>query len=103
MMHQLTVFYYHMRVKLSEYLEVEAQIIRLNAEKVKYDRSKSEDEKKKIADKQRKIADSFSSAAQKIAIKSTKAEKTAGEECKENEKYQIDDVTDSMPDSAEIW
>ena len=103
MMHQLTVFYYHMRVKLSEYLEVEAQIIRLNAEKIKYDRSKSEEEKKKIADKQRKIADNFSSAAQKIAIKSTKAEKTADQECRENENYKIDDVTDSMPDSAEIW
>ena len=105
MMHQLTTFYYHMRVKLSEYLELESQIIRLNAEKVKYDRSKSEEEKKKIADKQRKIADKFSSAAQKIAIKSTKAEKVADAECKQdqNEKYKIDDVSDNMPDSSVIW
>ena len=103
MMHQLTTFYYHMRVKLSEYLELESQIIRLNAEKLKYDRSKTEEEKKKIADKQRKIADKFSSAAQKIAIKSTKAEKVAVSECKQDEKYKIDDVTDNMPDSAVIW
>ncbi len=105
MMHQLTTFYYHIRIRLSEYLELESQIIRLNAEKIKYDRTKSEAEKKKIADKQRKIADKFSSAAQKIAIKSTKAEKVADAECKsdQNTKYKIDDVSDTMPDSSVIW
>ena len=62
-------------------------------------------QKKKIADKQRKIADKFSSAAQKIAIKSTKAEKVANDECRQdqNEKYKIDDVSDNMPDSSVIW
>lgn len=103
MMHQLCVFYYHMRVKVSEYLELESQIILLNAEAIKYDRSKSEEEKKKIAEKQKKIAAKFLKLSQVIAIKSTKAEKTAGEECKENEKYKIGDVTDSMPDSSDIW
>lgn len=105
MMHQLTTFYYHMRIRLSEYLELESQIIRLNAEKIKYDRTKTEAEKKKIADKQRKIADKFSSAAQKIAIKSTRAEKVADAECKndQNTKYKIDDVSDNMPDSSVIW
>lgn len=105
MMHQLTTFYYHMRIKLSEYLELESQIIRLNAEKLKYDRSKSEDEKKKIADKQRKIADKFYNTAQKISIKSTKADKLADAECKDdqNTKYKIDDVSDNMPDSSVIW
>lgn len=105
MMHQLTTFYYHMRIKLSEYLELESQIIRLNAEKLKYDRSKNEDEKKKIADKQRKIADKFYNTAQKISIKSTKADKLADAECKDdqNTKYKIDDVSDNMPDSSVIW
>lgn len=105
MMHQLTTFYYHMRIKLSEYLELESQIIRLNAEKLKYDRSKIEDEKKKIADKQRKIADKFYNTAQKISIKSTKADKLADAECKDdqNTKYKIDDVSDNMPDSSVIW
>lgn len=105
MMHQLTTFYYHMRIKLSEYLELESQIIRLNAEKLKYDRSKSEDEKKKIADKQRKIADKFYNTAQKISIKSIKADKLADAECKDdqNTKYKIDDVSDNMPDSSVIW
>lgn len=103
MMHQLTVFYYHMRVKLSEYLELEAQIILLNAEAVKYDRSKSEEEKKKIIEKQRKIAEKFNKASDKIAIKSTKAEKEASAECSQNEKNKIDDVVDSLPDSSIIW
>lgn len=103
MMHQLTVFYYHMRVKLSEYLELEAQIILLNAEAVKYDRSKSEEERKKIAEKQRKIAEKFNKASQKIAIKSTKAEKVADSECSQNEKNKIGDVIDSAPDSSIIW
>lgn len=103
MMHQLTVFYYHMRVKLSEYLELEAQIILLNAEAVKYDRSKSEEEKKKIIEKQRKIAEKFNKASDKIAIKSTKAEKEASAECSQNEKNKIDDVVDNLPDSSIIW
>lgn len=103
MMHQLTIFYYHMRVKVAEYLELEAQIILLNAEAVKYDRSKSEAEKKKIIEKQKKIADRFNKASEKIKIKSTKAEKVATEECKENEKYKITDVTEDKPDSSDIW
>ena len=65
----------------------------------------SEDEKKKIADKQRKIADKFYNTAQKISIKSTKADKLADAECKDdqNTKYKIDDVSDNMPDSSVIW
>lgn len=103
MMHQLTVFYYHIRVKLSEYLELEAQIILLNAEAVKYDRSKSEEEKKKIISKQKKIAEKFNKLSEKISIKYTKAEKVADNECSQNEKNKIDDVADNMPDSSIIW
>lgn len=101
MMHQLTVFYYHMRVKLAEYLELEAQVILLNAEALKYDRSKSDAEKKKIIEKQKKIANKFNKASDKIKIKSTKAEKVANSECKENEKYKTEDMESN--DSTDIW
>lgn len=103
MMHQLTIFYYHMRVKLSEYLELEAQVILLNAEAVKYDRTKSEEEKKKIIEKQKKIANKFNKAADKIKIKSTRAEKVAESECSDNEKHKLEDVSDENPDSSILW
>lgn len=101
MMHQLTVFYYHMRVRLAEYLELEAQVILLNAEAVKYDRSKSDAEKKKIVEKQKKIANKFNKASDKIKIKSTKAEKVSDAECKENEKYKSSDMNDD--ETTDIW
>ena len=104
-LHQLTTSLYCLRQNLSEYLSGEADIIMLNAEKVQYNRTKTPEQKKKIIAKQHKIADRFNKWANKLIIKSTKAEKDAEKMIKEeqNNKKKISDIVDDMPDSASIF
>lgn len=104
-LHQLTTSLYCLRQNLSEYLSGEADIIMLNAEKVQYNRTKTPEQKKKIIAKQHKIADRFKKWANKLIIKSTKAEKDAEKMIKEeqNNKKKIGDIVDDMPDSASIF
>ena len=104
-LHQLTTSLYCLRQNLSEYLSGEADIIRLNAEKVQYNRTKTPEQKKKIIAKQHKIADRFKKWANKLMIKSTKAEKDAEKMIKDeqNNKKKIGDIVDEMPDSASIF
>lgn len=104
-LHQLTTSLYCLRQNLSEYLSGEADIIMLNAEKVQYNRTKTPEQKKKIIAKQHKIADRFKKWANKLIIKSTKAEKDAEKMIKEeqNNKKKISDIVDDMPDSASIF
>lgn len=101
-LHQLTLFIYNMRQKISDYLSVESDIIKLNAEKVQYNRAKSEDAKKKIRDRQMKIADRLKSMSNILAIKASKAEKDTEKEIADvnNKKYKIDDIMDTIPDSS---
>lgn len=104
-LHQLTTSLYCLRQNLSEYLSGEADIIMLNAEKVQYNRTKTPEQKKKIIAKQHKIADRFKKWANKLIIKSTKAEKDAEKMIKDdqNNKKKIGDIVDDMPDSASIF
>ena len=104
-LHQLTTSLYCLRQNLSEYLSGEADIIMLNAEKVQYNRTKTPEQKKKIIAKQHKIADRFKKWANKLMIKSTKAEKDAEKMIKDeqNNKKKIGDIVDDMPDSASIF
>lgn len=105
-LHQLTSFFSCMRQKISDYFAAESDIIKLNAEKVNYDRSKSEESKKKIIEKQLKIADHFEDIANKIAIKTAKADRDAQKQINEesSKKYTADDIFEYAPDSAgQLW
>ena len=104
-LHQLTSFLACLRQNVSDYLAIEADVIKLNAEKVNYDRSKSEESKKKIIDKQLKIADHFKSLSNKLAIKSKKAESDAQKQISEDgsKKYKADEVFDQAPDSGSLF
>lgn len=102
LLHQLTLFIYNMRQKVSDYLDMQSDIIKLNAEKVQYNRTKTEEQKEKIRNKQLKIADRLKSIANVLAIKSAKAEKDAEKQIAEDndKKYKIDEVEDELPDSS---
>ena len=104
-LHQLTSALLHLRQSLSDYFEVESNIIRMNAEKVKYSTAKSEESKKKIIAKQKKIADVFKAISNKLAIKSSKAEAEAKKEiaADNSKKYKVDELMDEIPDSADLF
>lgn len=104
-LHELTSMLYCLRQSVSDYFALESDIIRLNAEKVNYDRSKTPEAKKKIISKQNKIADRFKTIANKLAIKSKKAESDAEKMIKDetSKKYKVDELMDEMPDSAALF
>ena len=104
-LHQLTSALYCLRQSVAEFLAGESYLIKLNAEKVNYNRSKTAEQKKKIIKRQMAISSMFKKLSDALMIKANKAEKEAQTMIKkDNEtKYKIDDVTDSMPDSASIF
>lgn len=104
-LHQLTSALYHLRQSLSDYFEVESNIIRMNAERVNYSTAKSDESKKKIIAKQKKIADVFKAISNKLAIKSSKAEAEAKKTiaADNSKKYKVDELMDEIPDSADLF
>lgn len=104
-LHQLTTMLYNLRQDASDYFAAESDIIKLNAEKVNYNRSKTPEQKKKIIAKQMKIADRFKKWSNKLLIKASKAETDSERQIKQDnaDKRKINDVVDTMPDSASIF
>lgn len=103
--HELTSLLYCMRQKVSDYFDLEADIVRLNAEKVNYSKSKTPEAKKKIVARQMKIADRFKAISNKLAIKSKKAEVDADKMVKSenSKKFKVDELLDEIPDSASLF
>ena len=104
-LHQITSALYCLRQSLSDFFAGQSYLLKLNAEKVNYNRSKTAAQKKKIIKKQMAVADMFKKWSDALMIKSNKSEKEAQAMIKKDgeTKYKIDDVTDSMPDSANIF
>ena len=99
----LTYFFIHTRVKISDSLAVQAQLIELNAYKVKYDDSIDDSKRDKIVAKQLKIADSLKKWSNKFAIDNKKAEKEAKEDIKDDEKTKIEDIKDNIPNGEVLF
>ena len=84
----LSYFFIHTRVKISDSLAIQAQMLELNAYKLQYDNDSSIDEEKrqKIAAKQLKVADNLKKWSNKFAIDNKTAEKKAKDSEKEEDK-----------------
>lgn len=92
--------WFDMQQSFSDFLALQADLIQMNAERLKEDRIHTEEQKKKIYEKQTKIATRFRKASNFFMVKYKKSEKVADKESKDNEKYKIDDVEDTKPDSS---
>ena len=97
-MRNLSYFFIHTRVKISDSLAVQAQLLELNAYKVKYDDDIDAEKRDKIAQKQLKIADSLKKWSNKIAIDNKTSEKKATDDIKKVEKVDLRDIKDDIPD-----
>ena len=100
-MRELTFFFYHSRVSISDYFEVQADLLQMNAANIENNSNKPKKEKDKIVSKQLKIADAFRKISNTIGISAKEAEvKTTKEITATNKKYKTSEVLDSVPDSA---
>lgn len=100
---ELIFLFYYYRVRISEFFDVQADMLQINAYNVENNRlDLTKEEKKKISTKQMKVAERFRSIAQKIEVSGKTAEKEAVKEAKKeaNKKYKADEVMEELPDSA---
>lgn len=96
---ELTYYYYYSRASFSEYIEQQADLLRVNAMILD---NKGGKENKASARKQREIADKFQRISDKFAVIDKEASKKTKDQItkEDRNKLKIDDVADHLPDSA---
>ena len=95
---ELVFFYYNAKQSLSDYFEVQSELIRINSEYVKNNTisNKTDKERREIAKKQAKVADAFNKLAIATRVDCQKASDKAKIEVKASDKkYKINDIMDS--------
>lgn len=100
---ELIFLFYYTRVRVSEYFDLQSNLLQMSAYNVENNRPDlSKEDRKKISTKQMKVAENFRKVANTIAIdvkeSEVKATKDMAKESKK--KYKVSDVMDEMPDSA---
>ena len=89
----LSYFFISARVKLSDTLAIQSQLIELNAYKIQDNEAINAEKSEKIKSKQLKIADNLKKWSNKFAIENKVAEKKTKESIKdENKKMNIKDI-----------
>lgn len=93
---ELIYYFYYCRATVAEYFKIQNEMIMLNAARLEMAGDQ------KIASKQRKLVDGFRTIADFLEVDAKTASNKSDNELKQDkkEKYKIDDVTESLPDSA---
>lgn len=101
-MRELIYFYYYNRVRLSDYLALQADLLQINAYDVQHNRPGiSKEDRDKIANRQLTVVKAFRTVSDKIAVDCKKAEKESTKDLvKDSKKYKTSDIMDDVPDSA---
>lgn len=100
---ELIFLFFYYRVRISEFFDVQADLLQVNAYNVENNRlDLTKEERKNISKKQMKVADDFRKIARKIAVDGATAEKSASKDIKveDSKKYKASEVMDELPDSA---
>lgn len=100
---ELIFLFFYYRVRVSEFFDLQSDLLQVNAYNVENSRlDLPKEERKKISAKQIKVADNFRSIARKIAVDGAAAEKNAIRDVKieDSKKYKASDIMEELPDSA---
>lgn len=103
LMRELIYFFYHSRQSVSDYFEIQADLIQMNSEYLKQNNEfgRPEKEKKEIIRKQDKFVQRFRKIGNALAIDHVKANAAAKKDAaKSKKKYKLDDVVDGKLDSV---
>lgn len=92
LLRELTYYFYYSRMRLSDNLKYQADLLEINKESVKYS-NLSPSKKKQVLAKQAKVAKNLSDMSKRIAIDSAGTEKMAKQEIeKENRNINVSEV-----------
>ena len=100
-MRELIFFFYNTRTRMSDYFDVQSDLLKMNAYNLECNETIAQEKRQKIVAKQYKISDRFKKIANFLAIKNKDAENKATKEILgDNKKYKTDELMEELPDSA---
>lgn len=98
---EMVFFFYYTRMRVSDFFDIQADLLQMNAYNLENNDTKSEDEKERIVSKQLKIVELFRKAANKISFTGKKAEVDSTKEITaSSKKMKLNDIADELPDSV---
>lgn len=101
MLKDIVYFFYAARLRISQYFDVQAGLLEMNAQMLKDSDAETVGDKNRVIGRQLAIAARFHKIADAIAIDSNNAEKNATSDIKnDNKKYKMDDVDNNDDDGA---
>ena len=100
-MRELVYFFYHSKQSVSDYFDIQADLLQINAQHVKNNPKFSATERNTISKRQNDIALRFRKISNAFAIDARQADSKATRDSKSAEKkYKLKDVTTQKLDSA---
>lgn len=94
LLREMVFLFYYTKMRVSEFFEIQADLLQMNAYNVENNGSMEDDKKKKIVSKQLKIVEWLRKVSNKFAINNRKAEVEAEREITSDDKnLDIDDIT----------
>lgn len=99
---ELVFLFYHLRMKVCDFFEVQANLLQMNAYNLQNDESRDEEEKERIVSSQLKIVELFRKIANKMSFSNKKAEVDATKEIEstKTEKLKLNGDIDTGSVSA---
>ena len=98
---ELIFFFYYTRTRVSDYFDIQADLLQMNAYNVQSSKEMKKEQRDKIAKKQFKIVELFRKIANTLSVEVKGAELSAEKEIQgETKKYKTSEVLKSLPDSA---
>lgn len=98
-MRECIFFFFYTRTKISDYFEVQAELLQANAYRVQSNTSIEPEKRKEISRKQQDIANKFAKISNFVAVQMKSADTKAEAESKKEAsiKFKADDIIDSAP------
>ena len=100
---ELVFLLYYTRTQISDFFEIQAELLQMNAYNVEANKSLDSSDRKDIARKQRDIADKFLSISNFVRIDAKQSDVKASRELESNKKkYKVDEVINQDIDDPSV-
>ena len=101
---EMVFFFYYSRMRVSDFFDIQADLLQMNAYNVQNNESLNGEEKEKIVSKQFKIVNLFRSIANKISFTGRKAEVECSKEvANADRKLKIDELSDDPETASSLF
>ena len=98
---ELTYFFFSIRTRISQYFDLQADLLEMNIQGIENNEVQTIDDKKAVIRKQSFLAQKFRNIAEFFMVNTANADKKATKMQKEDNKdMNVNDVVDSKPDSV---